>query len=220
MSTLLLIFLCFVVILMGIIFIVSPGKPMPFLNENGKEIIGSLSEKLHVDINGVQMGMFIKGKKQTNPILLFLHGGPGMPEYFLAEKYPTGLEDYFTVCYWEQRYAGISYSNKISIETLTVEQYISDIIAVTKYLKERFGQERIYLMAHSGGSFFGIQAVARAPELFKSYIGIAQISNQMLSEKLAYAYMVEQYAASGNKKMLRKLKKHPITNQKRPCRLT
>ena len=106
----------------------SPGKPKPFLDENGKVLAGSISEKIHVSINGVNQGMFIKSRNKANPVLLFIHGGPSMPEYFLTQNYPTGLEDNFTVCYWEQRGAGLSYSSDIPSETFTVEQLISDTL--------------------------------------------------------------------------------------------
>jgi dipeptidyl aminopeptidase/acylaminoacyl peptidase len=61
-----------------------------------------ISEKRHVRLNGFDQGMFIKGKNRNNPIILFLHGGPGMPEYPLTQKYPVNIEEYFTVCWWEQ----------------------------------------------------------------------------------------------------------------------
>ncbi|MHB1456565.1 MAG: alpha/beta fold hydrolase, partial [Armatimonadota bacterium] len=92
---------------------------------------GSISEKIQVEINGVKQGMFIKSKNFANPVLLFLHGGPAMPEYTFARKYPTGLENYFTVCYWEQRGAGLSYSDDIPQDTLTAEQLINDTLEVT-----------------------------------------------------------------------------------------
>jgi len=83
--------------------IVSPGKPDAFRDENGEIIVGSISEKIFVPIGGVKQGMFIRGKKIDKPVLLFLHGGPGFPNYFLFDKFNTELEDFFTVCYWEQR---------------------------------------------------------------------------------------------------------------------
>ncbi|MEN6463119.1 MAG: alpha/beta hydrolase [Syntrophomonas sp.] len=205
------ILLACILILVGVLLAWSPGKPKPFLNENGKVLAGSISEKIHVSINGVEQGMFIKSKNKANPVLLFIHGGPGMPEYFLTQSYPTGLEDYFTVCYWEQRGAGLSYSSDIPSETLTEEQLISDTLEVTNYLRKRFGQEKIYLMAHSWGSFIGIQAAARAPEMYNAYIGTAQISQPLESEKLAYKYMMEQYTLAGDKRMVQRLKKFPIT---------
>lgn len=104
-------------------------------------------------------GMIIESKNSSNPVLLYLHGG--MPDYFLSMRYPTGFEDFFTVVWWEQRGAGLSYSPDILEESLTSEQYIADTLAVTDYLRRRFGQDRIYLMGHSGGTFFGLQAAAR-----------------------------------------------------------
>jgi pimeloyl-ACP methyl ester carboxylesterase len=147
--------------------------------------------------------MIIKGKNITNPVLLFLHGG--MPEYFLTKKYPTGLEDYFTIVWWEQRGSGLSYNSNIPKETMTSKQMIKDAVAVTNYLRNRFDKDKIYLMAHSGGTFFGIQTAAQYPELYHAYIGIAQITNQLKSERLAHYYMLKQYKANENRKMLQKL---------------
>jgi len=200
-----------VLILTCLLLVWSPGKVKTFLDDNGRPLAGSISEKIFLNINGVQQGMFIKSKNKTNPILLFLHGGPSMPEYTLARQYPTGLEDYFIVCYWDQRGAGLSFNPDTSPETVTVEQMIADTLQVTNYLRQRFGQEKIYLMGHSGGSFYGIQAAARAPELYKAYIGVSQIARQLESEKLAYRYMIEQYAKVGDKRMMQKLEKFPIT---------
>lgn len=170
----------------------------------------SLSEKCFTDINGVKQGMFITSTDATNPVLLFVHGGPGMPEYFLEKKFPTGLESLFTMCYWEQRGAGISYSPNMAPEGITVDQLIDDTISVTKYLCERFGQQKIYLMAHSWGSYIGIQAAEKAPELFYAYIGIGQIAQMFESERIAYAYMLEEYQKRGDRKMVRKLQSYAV----------
>jgi pimeloyl-ACP methyl ester carboxylesterase len=197
-------------ILVGVLLLWSyPGKPQPFVDENGSLLAGSISEKVFVNINGVEQGMFIKSKDATHPVLLYLHGG--MPEYFLTRRYPTGLEDYFTVVWWEQRGSGISYSADIPPETMTLEQMISDTLEVTNYLRHRFGKEKIYLMGHSGGTLIGIQAAARAPELYYAYIGVAQMSNQLNSEKLAYEYMLQQFEENGNTKMVRKFEEAPVT---------
>jgi pimeloyl-ACP methyl ester carboxylesterase len=200
-----------ILIFIGVLFAMSPGAPEPFLDENGKPLAGSISEKLFVDINGVKQGMFIKSKDASNPVLLFIHGGPGMPEYWLTQYYPTGLEDHFTVVWWEQRGAGISYSADIPPETMTAEQFVDDTIEVTNYLRDRFGQEKIYLMAHSWGSYIGIQAAAREPDLYYSYIGVGQISHQIESEQLAYQYALAYYKENGNANMVRKLEAAPPT---------
>jgi pimeloyl-ACP methyl ester carboxylesterase len=138
MFTILSIISACILILVGLLLLWSyPGKPKPFVDQSGRPLAGSLSEKIFVDINGVKQGMFIKSKNETNPVLLFLHGGPGMPEYFLTEQYPTGLEDDFTVVWWDQRGAGLSYSGEITPEMMTYEQLIADTLDVTNYLRKR-----------------------------------------------------------------------------------
>ena len=198
-----------IIILTSILLAYSPGKMEQYVDDSGKQIPGSISEKIHVNINGMKQGMIIKSKDKTHPVLLYLHGG--LPDYFLTHKYPTGLEDYFTVVWWERRGSGLSYNANISPEAITLEQLISDTKEVTNYLRKRFGQEKIYLMGRSGGTFIGMQAAARTPELYHAYIGVAQMTDQLKSERLAYEYMLEQFKEKGNKKMVRKLESAPVT---------
>ena len=94
---------------------------------------------------------------------------------------------------------------------MTLEQFISDTLEVTNYLRGRFGKDKIYLMGHSGGTFIGIQAAERAPELYHAYIGMAQMSYQHRSEWLAYEYMLQEFRKNGNKKMVQKLEAAPVT---------
>jgi pimeloyl-ACP methyl ester carboxylesterase len=198
-----------IIAIVGILLFYSPGKQTPFLDESGKPLAGSISEKIHVNINGLEQGMFVKSKNATHPVLLYLHGG--LPDYFLTRKYPTGLEDYFTVVWWERRGSGLSFSADIPPEAITLEQLLSDTKEVTNYLRKRFGQEKIYLMGRSGGTFIGIQAAAQTPELYHAYIGVAQMTDQLKSEKLAYDYMLEQLKVKGNKKMVQRLASAPVT---------
>ncbi len=186
-----------------------PGRPKPFPDEGGHPLPDSISEKVRVRINGFEQGMFLRGKDRTRPVLLYLHGG--MPEYFLTERYPTGLESEFVVCWWEQRGAGLSYRPGMSLESVTVEQLVADTLALTTILRRRFGKDRIYLMGHSGGSFIGMHAAARAPELYHAYIGVAQMRNQLRSEKQAYDYMLGRCRAERRAALARKLESAPVT---------
>ncbi len=170
---------------------------------------GGIPEKVFVSINGVRQGMFIQSKDPAHPVLLVLHGG--MPEYFLTERYPTGLENDFTVAWWEQRGAGLSYSPGIPPGTMTLEQFIADTLAVTSYLRDRFGKDKIYLMAHSGGTFIGLQAAARTPGPYHAYIGVAQVVHQLKSERLAWEYMCRRFTEAGDSRMVRRLDAAPVT---------
>lgn len=207
MIAILSIFLICLLIPVGVLLFYSPGKPKPFIDESGNPLAGSISEKIFIEINGVKQGMFIKGRDITKPVLLYLHGG--LPDYFLTERYPTCLEENFVVCWWEQRGTGLSFSANIAKETITIEQLMADTKEVTNYLRSRFGQEKIYLMGHSGGTFIGIQAAAQYPELYHAYIAVAQMTDQLQSEQLAYEYMMNEFKKSGNTRMMRKLEAAP-----------
>jgi pimeloyl-ACP methyl ester carboxylesterase len=185
--------------------------PAPFLDEHGAVLAGSVSEKTHVDVDGVPLGMFVRGQDVDNPVLLVVHGGPGMPTYFLTRRYPVDIEDLVTVVWWDQRGTARSYRPDIPPETMTAERFIDDLLAVTDHLRERFGQERIHLLGHSWGSFLGIQAVARSPERFASYIGMGQMTDQRRSEKIAYDHMLAEYRRRGDRRMVRDLEAVPVT---------
>jgi pimeloyl-ACP methyl ester carboxylesterase len=202
--------LILIIVLPAILLVtISPGKPAPFLDKDGRQLPNSLSEKVFVTINGSRQGMFIKSKNLSNPVLLYIHGG--IPDYFLTQQYPTGMEEYFTVVWWEMRGMGISFDPNIPKETMTTDLLVSDVLEVTKYLRERFHQDKIYLMGHSGGTFYAIQAVNRAPENYQAYIAVAQITNQLKSEMLAYDYMLAEFKKNGNAKMVAEMKKGPVT---------
>jgi pimeloyl-ACP methyl ester carboxylesterase len=197
--------------LVGAVYVNSSRRPKPFLDKDGKPLAGSISEKAFVEINGAKQGMFFKGRSLSNPVLLYLHGG--MPDFFLTQRYPTGLEDLFTVVWWEQRGTGISYAGGIDPKTLNSHQLIEDTKTLSRYLCRRFACEKIYLMGHSGGSFIGLQAAAEAPELYHAYIGVAQMVNQRASEKEAYDYMLQAFEKQGDRGMANKLRKAPVTRQ-------
>jgi pimeloyl-ACP methyl ester carboxylesterase len=188
----------------------SPGITKPYHDNNGKLIPSSISEKGFFENDGVKLAYFIKGKNLNNPVLLYLHGG--MPDYFLTQNYPTSLDEIFTVVWLEQRGAGASYKARFSDDKKIMDTLVLDVKEMTHYLQERFSQDKIYLMGHSGGSYLGIRVIERYPELYKAYIGVAQISYQKLSEKKAYDYIINQYKSNPKRKeVYEKLLANPVT---------
>lgn len=172
---------------------------------------GCAAERVFARIGGIRQGMLIQCTNPSNPVLLFVHGGPGMPEFFLQVTHPTGLEQDFTIAWWEQRGAGMSFASDIPPQTMTFDRMIDDAIEVADFLRDRYRQTKVYLLAHSWGSFIGIQAAARAPERFHAYIGMAQVVQQLRSEELARTAMIAAYAAQGNTRMVRRLTAAPVS---------
>jgi pimeloyl-ACP methyl ester carboxylesterase len=193
-----------------IVFVKSPGKLDPLKDENGKVIVNSLVEKNFIEVGGIRQGFFIRSENPDNPVILFLHGGPGSPELPLFLSYETSerLEKYFTVCHWVQRGAGMSFTGSMDATTMTVEQMVEDTRQMTEYLQHRFNQKKIYLIGHSWGTLLGIKTIEKYPENYLAYIGIGQVSNQLESEKLAYDYMLQHATEINDKNALEKLKKY------------
>jgi pimeloyl-ACP methyl ester carboxylesterase len=169
------------------------GAPRPFVAADGRRRPGSIAEKVSVPINGVQQGMVMRGEDATKPALLWVHGGPEMPDYVLTQQYPPRVEDLLTVAWWDQRGAALSYHRDVPPESMTIEQFIDDTLAVTDYLRARVTQDTIYLLGPSWGSFLALQAAARAPERYRAYLAMAQTVHQLESEKVVYDYMLEAY---------------------------
>ncbi|WP_167767182.1 alpha/beta fold hydrolase [Jannaschia formosa] len=190
---------------------ISPGRPDPLRDAMGDVIPGSLSERVTIVIGGIPQSMIIQSVDPANPVLLFLHGGPGMTELFMELDYPTGLERHFTMVWWEQRGAGMSFAPDIPPETMTMEQMIADTIEVADYLRDRFDQDRILLLGHSWGSYLGIQVAAAAPDRFLAYVGMAQIVHQLRSEVMAHAVLLDTYRARGDTAMVDRLEAAPVS---------
>ena len=191
----------------------SPGKLPLLRDEQGGIIPGSFSEKVWIEVNGIKQGMFIRGENPQNPVVLYLHGGPGTPmlqfiSYLEKLEKNERLEKYFTICYWDQRGAGMTYSKKTDPLAMTVKQMVEDTHKVTEYLKSRFGQNKIYLLGHSWGTYLGLKTVEKHPENYLAYIGVGQVTNQTESERLAYDYMLSHAKEINDNDVIKKLENY------------
>ena len=127
--------IAFVLIVLVIIRINSSGQEEPFLDENGELLANSIAMHENIDINGVPQRITIRGTDANNPILLRVHGGPGSASPpVISRVNGFDLEDLFTVCYWEQRGAGMAYSTDIPDSTINLPQIIDDGLMVVARL--------------------------------------------------------------------------------------
>ncbi len=195
-----------VLLLFSVLFYNSPQKTPQFLDKDGAVLKNSIAEILDIEINGVKQRILIRGENLSNPLLLHLHGGPGGPDRPLMDK-NKNLENFFTVCYWDQRGAGASYADNIPIETMNQDQIIKDGLELSKYLLNRFEKKKLYLEAHSWGTLFGIQMVYREPALFHAYFGIGQGSNSLKSEQLSYDFVYKSAKEANDTKTIDELEK-------------
>lgn len=157
---------------------------------------GSIAMLEQVELNGSQQWVTIRGQSVNNPVLLFLAGGPGGSELVMTRKYLGDLEEHFVVVNWDQPGTGKSY-NAVPIDTLTPERYISDAHELTLYLRDRFYQEKIYVLGESWGSILGILLVQQYPELFHGFISTGQMVNPVENDIMMYEFAIALLTEQG-----------------------
>ncbi len=159
--------------------------------------ISSLEE---ISLGDLKQWIFIRGMDIRNPVLIFLHGGPGAPLLGMSSsrKLDAELIKYFTVVHWDQRGAGKSYNSKIPIKTMTFDILVEDCNELIDYIQNRFDTQKVFIVGHSGGSVIGIKTACKYPEKIHAYVGVGQIINDFEQQKLSYNYIVEKAEKSGD----------------------
>ena len=165
----------------------------------------SIAEIQYLEINNTRQYVLMRGWDINNPVLLFLHGGPGATETSMLRKYNSELEKHFTVVYWDQRNAGKSYDKKFPKDEIKVQKYVQDIDTLTSYLKHRFKKEKILLVGHSWGSRLGMYAIQQHPDNFIAYVGVGQELASFEGELMSYQYALNKAKELNNTKALKKL---------------
>jgi pimeloyl-ACP methyl ester carboxylesterase len=175
---------------------------------NKKETSKSESISLFesIGIGGIKQWISIRSKNIENPIILYLHGGPGSPLIPVVNHYNSILEKHFIVVQWEQRGSGKSYNKSIDKNSMTIEQFISDLHEVITFLKKRFEKEKVYIIGHSWGSALGMLYINQYPNECYAYIGTGQAINLNKAEKISYEFTFQRALKNNNKKALRELK--------------
>lgn len=170
------------------------------------EGIKAVSELKKIIIGGVEEWLLIRGENINNPLLLLVHGGPGAAQIGFNRDYQQDLEKHFIVVNWDQRGAGLSYSKKIPVETMNINQFLHDLNDITVYLKKEFQKEKIILVGHSWGSLLGMLAIHNYPEHYIHYFGVSQVVSMSIAEALSYDLLVERAIERNHEKAVKKLK--------------
>ncbi|MFC7391694.1 alpha/beta fold hydrolase [Scopulibacillus cellulosilyticus] len=158
-----------------------------------------------VTIGKIDQWIMIRGTDRSNPILLFLHGGPGAAQIGFARPFQSTLEEHFIVVNWDQRGAGLSYSKHLTATSMTINQFVSDLLEVVQWLRQELKHEKVYLVGHSWGSIIGMLAVQKRPEWFYAYFGVGQVADINKGDFISYEYTLRCAKVSQNKKAILEL---------------
>jgi pimeloyl-ACP methyl ester carboxylesterase len=185
-----------------------------------------IHEAMYVSIGGIPQWLTIKGADRRNPVVLFLHGGPGDAESPFADAMYRGWDRYFTLVQWDQRGAGRTYikSGPSVGPTMTIQRMVEDGIDVAKFLRKRLHKHKIILLGGSWGSILGIYMAHARPDLFYAYLGDAQIVNWQQDAAASYARVLELAKKAGNRQAVSDLTAigappwHSLLNDWKPFR--
>ncbi len=168
-----------------------------------------IDEARYVAIGGIEQWVTIRGQNRSNPVLLFLHGGPGdvtNPWTFVVF---APWEEHFTVVQWDQRGAGrtLRKSGPGVAPTMTLERMTQDGIELADYLRKHLGKEKVIVVAHSFGSIIGLRMVRARPGLFYVYVGTGEVADSTKNYSVAYDALLKKAQASGNQRALGDLRR-------------
>jgi len=160
------------------------GRTPPIRDARGAVVPGSVASLEHIALGGVPQWVLIRGRSPKNPVVLFLHGGPGMPAMCLAHAWQRPLENDFVMVQWDRLGVGKSYFGEIPSRYLTVRRLLDDTYELANFLRGRFSQDRLILVGHSWGSYLGMLAVHERPDLFRAYVGVGQLTGSARGDTL------------------------------------
>jgi pimeloyl-ACP methyl ester carboxylesterase len=176
----------------------------PIVDESGGAPKNSIAELKRLELNGRKQWISIRGGDNSAPVLLCLAGGPGGTQMAAVRHELAELEKHFVVVNWDQPGSGKSYYAE-KIKNINLQTYIQGGYALTEYLKERFSQEKIYLIGESWGSALGIFLIDKYPESYHAFIGTGQMIDFAETERMDYSKALEIARTKGDTELIDRL---------------
>lgn len=184
--------------------------PAPQVMEGLQRIVtpNGVQETLTLPIGGLPQVVNVRGADRRNPILLFVHGGPGAVEMPIAWTFQRPWEDLFTCVQWDQRGAGRTYrlsDPAVVGPTLSRDRIRDDCVELIEQLLRRYGGRKVVLLGHSWGSAVGLSAAFARPDLLHAYVGVGQIIDARENERRGYAWTLAEARRRGDADAVREL---------------
>lgn len=152
----------------------------------------ALCQQRFVEIGGIEQWISIAGENPANPVLLMVHGGPGIPQWPNAAQFKP-WEKYFTVVLWDQRGAGHTFGKYgTSTPDVTLQRIVADGVELSRYLCRTLGKKKIVVLGHSWGSVVGVNMAEQAPQLLAAYVGTGQMADFHAGALIQYRLILDR----------------------------
>ena len=167
-----------------------------------------IDEARYVDVGGLQQWITIRGEDRNNPVLLFLHGGPG------DATNPWGYAGFrlwlkhFTVVQWDQRGAGRTFGKNPDspTEAITVARMTQDGVELADILRKQLRKDKLILLGHSWGSILGTHMAKARPDLFYAFVGTGQVADPTTSYTVAFTELLKKAEMLKNERAIQELR--------------
>ena len=125
--------------------------------------------KIYFDVEG--MGLAPSGLGMVEkPACFVLHGGPGLDHSYF-KPWLTPLAETMQLIYVDHR--GTGRSERVALETCTIEQMADDLEALREYL----GLGKVVVLGNSFGGFWGLTYALRHPDSISKLILVTTSSS-------------------------------------------
>jgi pimeloyl-ACP methyl ester carboxylesterase len=183
-----------------------------------------VQETYKTQIGGIDQWINVRGQDKSNPMILFVHGGPASPAMPTTWQWQRPIEEYFTVAHYDQRAVGktLRANGKDAVAgTLRIDRFVDDAIEVAEHLRSKYKKDKLIIIGHSWGTVVSTRAVLKRPDLFYAYVGIGQIANMRENERISYDFGIEQAKKHNNTEALKEMESiapypgnEPITRER------
>jgi len=159
-----------------------------------------------VRLGGTTQWIRVRGEDAANPVLLLIQQGPGLPMINEARRFAQllGLEEHFTVVYWDQRGCGRSLRAQKDPSFISLEQMVDDTVALLEILRHRFGAKS-FVSGFSFGATLGACAAARRPDLVATLVAVGMDIDGVAAGNRAYDFALTTARQRGNRRATKQL---------------
>ena len=159
-----------------------------------------------IQAGGTTQWIRVRGTDASNPVLLLIQQGPGLPMINEARRFEhvLGLEQAFTVIYWDQRGCGRSLRHRKDRAGITLDQMVNDTVSLLELLRDRFGG-KTHVAGFSFGATVGAYAAAQRPDLVATLVAVGMDIDGAAAGTSAYDFALSTARQRGQRRATRQL---------------
>lgn len=165
-----------------------------------------IAEAGFVDIGGIRQWVQIRGEDRRNPVLLIVHGGPGVSLMAYTQLY-RGWERHFTIVQWDQRGDGKTFgaNPRPAMDDMKIERIARDGVELADHLRHRLGQRKIVLLGHSWGGAVALHMVQARPDLFSAFVATGFIVSELPDWQSGFELLLQRAREDRNARAVSEL---------------